>query len=117
MNTSQQIWIPAGPNLSKAQAQALAVQVQSKPDYDLYVSLLASQIQKMVDGDKSEAKRLMQDYCPQIAMEAPMEGWGESLVEFSDSMTMILNRIDWTQPGMLSSQPPLSLWEILEQLP
>jgi hypothetical protein len=117
MNTAQQVWIPTGQNLDPALAQVLAVQVQSKPDYSLYTSLLARQIQKMVDEDKKEAKRLMEDYQPQIAMEVPMAGWGVNLVEYSDSMAMILNQIDWTQPGMLLSQTLPSLWEILEQLP
>ena len=117
MNTLHQVWIPAGQNLSKSQAQALAVQGSSKPDEEWYRNLLVHQLQKMVDSDKLEAKRLMQDYCPQIAMEAPMEGWGVNLVTYSDSMAMLLSQIDWTQPGMLSTQPLLSFWEVLEQLP
>lgn len=122
MTTSPQVWIPAGPTLSKSQAQALAVQTRAKPAYSLYLDLLSNQIQKMVDEDKQEAQlalEMSQEQAPEMSLIAKSQfqgNWGAYIVN-SDSMQILLNQIDWTLPGMLSSQPLPSLRELLEQLP
>lgn len=117
MSTSLRIWIPSGSTLSNAQALALAVEGHRKPHYSLYLSLLANQVQKLVDSDKKEARRLFEEYCPQLATDAPLRAWGVNLVQYDDSMGLLLGGIDWTQSGTVSSASLLSLWEVLEQLP
>lgn len=122
MNNSQPVWIPTGQNLEKGQSNALAVQARAKPTRDQYRDLLAIQLQQIVDADKTEAMSAMEmslDQLPElylIASSEPPRNWGESLAS-SDSMQNLLNRIDWTQPGIQSSRPLPSLREVLEQLP
>lgn len=122
MNTSQQVWIPAGPTLSKPQALALAVPVRAKPERDQYLQLLEIHLQKLVDANKTEARQALemsQEQAPEMSLIArnnPAQSWGAQILH-SDSMQILLNRIDWTQPGTALSKPLPSLQEVLEQLP
>lgn len=122
MNNSQTVWMPAGPDLSPEQAAVLSVPALEKPEPDQYPQLLADKLQRLVDADPEAARRALemsQEQAPElylIAEEVPPDQWGQALTS-SESMQSLSNRVEWSLPGTTEPAPPLSLREILEQLP
>jgi len=121
MNTQQTYWIPDG-DLEPSEAMALAVPASAKPRREVYRDLLARKLQDAIQLEPEEARAAMemsQEHLPeifQIAQDQPPKYWGTALV-MSDTVSSLLNRIDWRQPGSLENLPPQSLLEVLEQLP
>jgi hypothetical protein len=121
MNTEQTYWIPDG-DLTPSEAMALAVPASVKPSREVYRDLLARKLQKAVDLEPREALAAMEmslENLPEIyliAQDQPPKYWGTALV-MSDTVSSLLNRIDWSQPGSLKNLPLQSLREMLEQMP
>lgn len=129
MNGSLKFWIPAG-DLTEGQAMLLAVPATAKPTRQMYQALLAQKLQDLVDLSPEQARAAMEmspEHLPEvylIGLDQPRTLWGVSLTN-SDSMGILLSRLDWTQAGQiailsgdaLETHPQRDLQSLLEHLP
>lgn len=119
MSSSKKLWWPMG--LEPAQQRVLAVPAQARPmTPGLFRDLLVEKLDRLIKADPEAARSALeasQENSPvmwQIAeMYAPKD-WAYQIVH-SDQMQMLLSDVDWK--GMRGEAEPVSLLEILEQLP
>ena len=114
-NTSEH-WLPSG------MPEALSVPNQGKPPISLgvYLSLLASKLQQLVNQDQRAARRAMemsQESAPdlwEIAEQTAPNQWGQALVA-SDQLHSLLPQ-PWSGQTIPEPDPPASLEQVLESL-
>lgn len=121
MNDTSKVWMPAG-KLSEVERILLAVPTANKPDESLFLDLLASKLQGMVDADPEAARRALemsQDQAPElwaIAEEASPAEWGQRLIH-SEGLRRLTSHVDWSMPGNLRKlDDSLTFPEIAEML-
>lgn len=121
MNAVRKAWAPGGADLSPKERNLLAVQAHQKPSHDLYVSLLATKFQQLIDADHLQARSAMEmslEHAPElwsIAECGAPSHWGEALAR-SDVLMPILAKINWDDPGDLKMPSASTLRELLEVL-
>jgi hypothetical protein len=102
--------------------QSLSVPNQggSPPSLGVYLSLLASKVQHLVDADPRAARRaleLSQEAAPDlwaIAEQSPTSQWGQALVA-SDQLHSLLPQ-PWSGQKMPEPDPLPNLEQVLESL-
>lgn len=125
MSNSSKHWLPAAPGLTLGQRWALAVpeRTSGPMTQQQYLLRLEDKLQQLArpltPSELRAALELSQEQLPEIYSLA-QEGLtadelGTVLLQ-SDSLQLLLNRIDWTSPGETRPSREQSLDEILEQL-
>lgn len=121
MQAAALVWLPAG-KMARNKRYALSVQVDRKPSYGQWQSLMAQHIQAFVDLDPQQARdlfRMSEEHLPEIwsiPMNYDTNTWGEALAS-SDTLHALSGLIDWTRPGHVIHGRPPSIDFLLEQLP
>lgn len=119
MSSSNKVWRPMG--LEPGLQRALSVPAQSRQmTPDLYRELLVDKLNALIQENPQAARNALEaspDNAPMMMEIAEMyapKDWAYQIVH-SDQMQMLLSDVDWK--GMRGEAEPVSLLEILEQLP
>ena len=118
MDSTNKVWLPDG--LNEGFQQPLSVPAPHGPmTYSLYVSLLESKLQRLIDANPKQARAAMQmssESAPglwAIQEQYDPSQWAAQIVR-SDQASNLFSRIDWQ--GSLSDPEPENLQEMLELL-
>ncbi len=118
MDSTNKVWLPDG--LSEGSQQPLSVPAPHGPmTQGLYISLLESKLQQLIDANPKQARAAMQmsqEFAPglwSIQQQYQPSEWAAQIVR-SDQAMQLFSRIDWQ--GSLSDQEPANLVEMLELL-
>lgn len=122
MDDEIQYWVPDGA-LHGGQGLALAVAYPSKPLQNMFTGLLTKKLQHSIDNmfhqEAQDTMEMSSEHLPEIYLigkNQTSDQWAYSIAH-SDSMHMLINRIDWSKPGSFQWLEPQGLMSILEQLP